>query len=60
MLNAAPLLLLVVAAGVCEASADKYIDLGHAVDENSMYWVTSKPYTREIVHRGYDESGQYW
>lgn len=59
MLIAASLLLALL-VGVCECSEVTYIDLGHAVDENSMHWVTIKPYSREVVHRGYVKNGDYW
>ncbi|XP_050716291.1 isatin hydrolase-like [Eriocheir sinensis] len=59
MLIAAPLLLALL-VGVCECSTVTYIDLGHAVDENSMHWVNLKPFTREVLHRGYFEHGDYW
>lgn len=58
MLNAAPL-LLVLLAGACKCYAVVNVDLSYEVNENSMHWLTSEPFTRETKHNGFTDNG-YW
>lgn len=58
MLNAESL-LVVVLVGMCKCYATRDIDLGHEVNENSMYWLTNKPYSREALAYGYTKDG-FW
>lgn len=58
MLNTA-VLLPVFLLGVCKCDSVVHVDLSYEVNEDSMHWLNSMPFTRNTTKKGYTDYGAW-